>query len=311
MASNRNIISQSMNLSAFCRMQNMLHSNLTPCALLIAASSLVLFEHVKREGAFTHYLSMNVLTMLPLAILESKILVCTNPVSFISKASGNVLLLHVFFLILRFPGHITDGIFDISFFFDVGSLIAACIILRLCFGLRPNYGTLYQYREALLIALCALATAVLTEGFNAYLRRQHFDQAHLLPTQRYLLVVLLAVAEMGAFYSELLSFMPAVWIVCLPSKSATGPSEEQYEVGGTQQRVAYLLAFLVCFYLIEDSVAAVVTGWAFPLVAPVHVIHFLLVLDFACFLLANLYDPAKLGRLMGSIAYALSDIYSV
>ena len=302
-------ISHKLDMSNLWRMQNIVHRNDSlhlPFGLLFAAVSLVLYEHVNEGGSVRNYLAMNVMTMLPLAFLERKILMCTNPVSLISQASGSVLLLHLCFLALRVPRHVMDGGFGTLLFFNAGSLVTACILLPTRFGFRLNGTTLYQHRVAFFVVLFALMAAALTEGLSVYLSHRRLQLAYL-SHRRFLL----AVADTGALYLELLALMPAVLIACLPGTRVSTSRVQQHEVDDTQQKAISLLAFLIGFYFIEDAVAAAKTGWVFPLVATVHVIHFLLVVDFAGFPFANLYDPAKLGKLTGSVVNALSGIYSV
>eukprot|EP00930_Biecheleria_cincta_P018794 TRINITY_DN14518_c0_g1_i6.p1 TRINITY_DN14518_c0_g1~~TRINITY_DN14518_c0_g1_i6.p1 ORF type:complete len:215 (-),score=25.21 TRINITY_DN14518_c0_g1_i6:374-1018(-) len=206
--------SWNLNLSILWRVQNKLHSNdnlhLLPCTLLLAASGLVLYAHFNQGGSVRNYSAINVMAVLPLAILERKILTCAQPVSSISKASGNVLLLHMCFLALRLPRFIMDGFFGALYIINVGSLIAGCILLCLFFRFRLNRGTFYQHRVCLFVAFFGFTAAVLTEGVDAYLRRNNFQLAYLYPTGSYMEVALLGLVETAALYIELLAFMPAV-----------------------------------------------------------------------------------------------------
>merc|ERR1719464_287184 len=68
----------------------------------------------------------------------------------------------------------------------------------------------------------------------------------------------------------------------------------------SQKRALSLFVFTVVFYSAEDLHNAVSVWSMFKIASLGHVVHYLLLLDFAGFLLAHLCDPAKLQAMQGS-----------
>merc|ERR1719440_785032 len=65
------------------------------------------------------------------------------------------------------------------------------------------------------------------------------------------------------------------------------------ETGSVQAQASFFFAFLVPFYIMEDVISAFRVGGLEPLAALGHIVHFLVLLDFACFLLSHIYNPDK------------------
>jgi len=92
-------------------------------------------------------------------------------------------------------------------------------------------------------------------------------------------------------YMEILAFMPAVWMVYRGVKKS-----DDVQASATDQvqyQAFYFFAFLVPFYVLEDVISAFRVGGEEPFAAIGHVVHFILLLDFACFLLSHIYNPDK------------------
>jgi hypothetical protein len=91
-------------------------------------------------------------------------------------------------------------------------------------------------------------------------------------------------------YIELLAFVPAVWTV----QQAVKKSDDTYVAGSdnvVQKQAAFFFVFLVPYYVMEDMISAFSVGSVAPMAAAGHIVHFLLLLDFACFLLSHIYNP--------------------
>jgi hypothetical protein len=303
--------------NAFWKTQGLLHGNdsvLLPCAILSAGCLFALVEHVKVQAqnypdtSTRNFLAMILVTMVPLAILEKKILECAQPVKMISKISGKVLFLHAAFLAARVKAMYFDENFVFwSWNFQVlfVSFVISCVLLPTYFGFRLNRHTLLEYKEAFVVGGLALLAAILTEGINKYLTP---DYGRYYQPQPLLSVIF----ETCGLFMELTAFVPAVWMVCRASKGGDAESTNvEAEVAETRQRCVVFFAFLVGFYLTEDMVPAWSLSSSLPIAALGHIAHFLLLLDFAGFLLANLYDPEKLEKLMGSMLQMLADACAV
>merc|ERR1719420_145581 len=103
----------------------------------------------------------------------------------------------------------------------------------------------------------------------------------------------LATAKQTAVYLELTAFVPAVWMMYREQ-----PTGRRFEVDGFDQHhirlkgmaTAFFL-FLVGFYILEDLYSSYKV-WSFaPLASLAHIAHFFLLLDFAVYILAHIYNP--------------------
>merc|ERR1719299_180843 len=88
--------------------QEILHrknSPIVPGALMLVASSLVVYRHVYTQTDETDhlktFLAMIVIQMLPLVALEVKIMECADPVGLFCKFAAPVTLMHGIFLSMR------------------------------------------------------------------------------------------------------------------------------------------------------------------------------------------------------------------
>jgi len=247
-----------------------------------------------------NFLAMIVVSMLPLIFLEKKIFACPEPVSLISRASGKVLLLHACFLAVRVPTHYVDGgLLGKDFLCCLAAFLAACALLPSYFGFRPARAVLLEYGDAGCVAALAFTAAVLTEVATFY-SRYYYRWSQLL----------LAIVETWALYLELLAFVPAVWMVCRAGKS-TGAPVREVDVVDTRKRAVVFFVFAIGFYFTEDVLGAFSIARSLPRAAAGHLAHFLLLLDFAGFVLAHLFDPEKLDALMGSFMSVFREACSV
>jgi hypothetical protein len=293
------------------RLQNMLHSSdslLVPGALLLCAVFTVMYEHFTLEKYSTtatrNFLALILVTMLPLVFLEKKVIACADPVNQICKFSGKVLLMHACFLALRLPTAISDHSAT-----SILGLIAACVLLPMYFGFRSFRSTFYEHRDVWCIVLVGIMVAMATQVCDAYwsgmLKLAYYSASH---RWYYVKNLVMSCFETMALYVELLAFVPAVWSVCRPSAAAEGSSPD---VADTRRRAVVFFAFVLGFYLVEDLYSALQLVFNMPLAALGHTAHYLIFLDFAGFVLAHLFDPEKLEKLMGSLTNWLADACSV
>eukprot|EP00421_Protoceratium_reticulatum_P020536 CAMPEP_0168392916 /NCGR_PEP_ID=MMETSP0228-20121227/18743_1 /TAXON_ID=133427 /ORGANISM="Protoceratium reticulatum, Strain CCCM 535 (=CCMP 1889)" /LENGTH=141 /DNA_ID=CAMNT_0008406269 /DNA_START=91 /DNA_END=513 /DNA_ORIENTATION=+ len=134
------------NVRMLLRVQGLLHrtdSVMLPVALLLCAGTLVVYQHFATNdsgrNSIKTFLAKILMGMLPLFILEKKVVSCSDPVRLFSRFSTKVLLMHACFLGLRlltlpFPELMVD-----SPKFDVSAFVAACILLPAVFRLRPSF----------------------------------------------------------------------------------------------------------------------------------------------------------------------------
>lgn len=249
-------------------------NNITlPAVLVGAASIMVAYKHFTdvHVDPIKHFLAMIVIQMLPLVFLQMKILQCPDPVGMLSKFGTKVLLMHACFLALRVAAW---PLLEVGVgFCNVIALALACIALHFGFGF--HVGSLGEHKDLGGLLLLAAVGALATEfvDFN--------KQASLLECTIFT----------ASSYMEILAFVPAVWMV---HRSVKKNDDERFaEVDSVQKQAALFFAFLVPFYIMEDLVSAFRVGGIEPLAAVGHIVHFLVVLDFACFLLSHIYNPDK------------------
>lgn len=287
------------------RTQGLLHSSdsvILPAALLIMAVGSAIYQHMtsKYDTTIRNFLVMIFLSMLPLAFLEKKLLACVDPVGLLYKFSTKVLMMHAGFLILRvLSSLLLDGDTNIFFSKIFGTLAVACILLPTIFGFRVSCTCMWEHRDVWLMAVVACLTAVCTEIFMTDVSYSTMWRSPWY-RKRFFQMCFVSASD----YTEILSFVPAIWMVCRANKDAI---VGEVNVADAQKRVLALFAFMITFYLGEDVQNAYVLRQQSPLAAFGHIAHFLLLLDFAAFILAHLYDPEKYAKLMNTFWSLITD----
>mmetsp|Transcript_79572 Transcript_79572/g.140743 ORF Transcript_79572/g.140743 Transcript_79572/m.140743 type:complete len:283 (-) Transcript_79572:112-960(-) len=246
-----------------------------PSLLVISASCMVVYRHFNDEEGgdpTKQFLALIVLQMLPLIFLEMKILSCPDPVAMLSGFGTKVLLMHSSFLALRV---LAWPMLEIGLgWCNLFGLLAACVALH--FGFRFRGYHFQRHLDVVGLTVLAAGAALVTELLN-------FNRpASLLECTIFT----------ASSYVELLAFVPAVWIVYQTVKK-----NDDTPVSGSsrvQTQAAFFFAFLVPFYIMEDLISAFRAGRGEPFTAIGHVVHFLLLLDFACFLMSHIYNPNQL-----------------
>merc|ERR1719247_3613616 len=218
-----------------------------------------------------HFLALIVIQMLPLVFLQKKILSCPDPVGMLSLFGTKVLLMHAFFLALRV---FAWPLLEVGLgFCNLLGLLAVCVALHLGFGFRCS--RICEHFDICGLLLLAVSGALCTELLDFH------RQANLLECTIFT----------ASSYMEILAFVPAVWMVHQSVKK--NDDEHISESAGVQNQATFFFTFLVPFYIMEDVISAFRVGGDEPLAAIGHIVHFLLLLDFACFLLSHIYNPDK------------------
>jgi hypothetical protein len=294
------------------QVQNMFHSGdsmVLPGALLLAASVVVLYEHMTNanDTQMRNFLSMIIVTMLPLAVLERKIFSCSDPVGALCKFSTKVLLMHLFFLV----GHVLHGIAETRSMYALGSmcsntdlccLLTLCILLPTVFGFRFSRKFMCDHLDVWCMLLLTCLFAASTEALTMYgkgMLGRAMSSAYVRKT------LLLNTLETASLYIELLAFVPAIWTVCRGSKDVA--ATKSVDIEGAKKRAVCFLTFLLAFYVAEDLFHGIYQNWSTVLVTLGHTAHFLLFLDFAAFLLAHFYDSEKFEKLIAPLMNLFAD----
>jgi hypothetical protein len=279
--------------------QDVLHKKpqLVPGTILAVAGSLLVYRHVthvaeQREGDLIRsFLTMSFLQMLPLAILEMKIMRCADPVGLFCKFATPVTLIHIVFLGMRLvlQEHETATLWYSAFAF-VGGIVVMCKVYRQTLLSIINCKAVWS-----LIMLCVTA-AFITTAVDFYFKNLHTAERMwktFSDTSFQKAFVTEVLFETDA-YIELVAFMPAVWMVCREDRSSSRFHVESIE---TKRTATAFFLFLVCFYVAEDLHNAY---WVYVehdisvLISIANLAHLALLVDFAFFVLAHIYNPEKL-----------------
>jgi len=251
-------------------------NNITlPGLLVAAASTIVIYKHFTDEQSgdpTKHFLGLIVIQMLPLVFLQTKILSCPDPVGMLSRFGIKVLLMHACFLVLRVCAW---PMLEIGLgYCNLIALVVACIALHAGFHFR--LANVSAHADVGCLLLLAMVGALFTE---------------LLDVQRQGSLLECTIFTASS-YMEILSFVPAVWMV---HKSVKKNDDDNYspEMDSVQTQAMWFFVFLVPFYIMEDVFSAIRIGGEDPHAAVGHMVHFLVLLDFACFLLSHIYNPDK------------------
>lgn len=268
------------------RVQRFFHGQdswLLPCLLVMSACGLIAYRHLYEEGQhdvqdpIKAFLILILGQMLPLVVLEMKILSCPDPVSVLTQFGVKVLLMFVCFLGLRV---ICPWVADVqTSYFNYLSLAGAFVALSLGFGLQKCVLDMWEHRDVCGLMLVCLWAATGTGAYASYITGVPLnDQGQY-------------VLDTASNYIELLAFAPAVWMITRSEKNVVKMEVDYSKLG---KPAVSFVTFLVLFYVVEDLGNAIKFRSVMPLAAAGHIVHFLLLADFAGFILARIYSPEKL-----------------
>jgi len=245
-----------------------------PSLMVAVASGVVIYKHFMDEQGgdpIKHFLALIVIQMLPLVFLQKKILSCPDPVGMLSYFGTKVLLMHACFLTMRVLAWplLEVGLGVCNLVGLLGTFVA------LHYGFHVRCFHIFAHKDILGLLVLAVSGAFLTELLD--FRRQ--------------VSLLECTIFTASSYMELLAFVPAVWMVHQTAKK----NDDVYIAKSNlvQTQAVFFFAFLVPFYVMEDVISAFRVGGEEPLAAFGHMVHFCLLLDFACFLMSHIYNPDK------------------
>jgi len=290
---------------ALWKTQGTRDSVVLPSLLLTTVACLAMYQHAAGEEDTTvrNFLLKLLLAMLPLVALEKRLLACARPVELFLALSTKVLLMHTSSLALQtLSGFIVTGDTGVVTPMVFVTLAAAGLLLLTVFGFRPGPACIWGHRDVWCVGVLAclaaagteLAEVFLSDGLQVWVFWNTSWYRH-----KYLKLALVTASE----YIEILTFAPALWMAF---RSGPGAGTGSPDIALARRRAVALFTFMVMYYLSEDVLNACELALDFPPAAAGHVVHFLLVLDFATFVLAHLYDPDKQARL-GELAQKKAD----
>jgi hypothetical protein len=259
------------------------HKNnpIVPAGLMLIAGSLNVYHHLSSENdsGLKTFLAMILMQMLPLVILELKIMSCADPVGLFCKFAAPVTLLHSIFLLQRVCQY---PLYEQGYvLYSVAGLAGA--IWTMHAGYRQRWFHIHRYTAVWNLVAIAVMAAFCTESAEAYFGSYRYRN-----WGKYLTAVL----QSTNCYVELMAFVPAVWMVY--REGMTMQQATNVDSIDTKRTSTAFFLFLVIFYFTEDIHSAYEAMFVSPLAAVAHVVHFLLLLDFAFYVLAHVYNPTKL-----------------
>jgi len=266
--------------------QDVLHKKpqVVPATLLILSSSLVLYRHMTHEtygpwgdDVLKTFLAMILLQMLPLLALEMKIMSCADPVGLFCKFASPVTLTHLIFMGMRVCLYFSQGQGQLYLLRALSGFLGALFVMHKGFQQRWSY--IFQYRSVWnLVGLCLLA-AFCTQYLDSFISEIELSWPELFKST----------VGTAVDYIEICAFVPAVWMMYREDQCRF-----QVESADTKRVSTAFFLFLVGFYFLEDVVSAY-HAWTFSgLASAAHIAHFVLLVDFACYVLAHIYNPEKL-----------------
>jgi len=275
--------------NAMWQTQSMLHKSpqVVPGTLLSIAGCLVIYRHMNSGDIYGHdhlktFLAMIVVQMLPLVALEMKIMSCADPVGLFCKFASPVTLVHATFLIMRLCMH---HVYETSYIvFSALGLVGA--LLTLSKGLDETPLSVIRYGRVWGLVCLAILAAFVTNSLGEYLNGWN-DYQRPSPSWNDYLEEALSTSNS---YIELMAFVPAVWMVYCGG----GLSYDDTDSAATKKKATAFFVFIVGFYMTEDLLQAYDAMKYTPIASVAHVAHFLLLLDFACYILAHIYNPEQL-----------------
>jgi len=291
--------------NVFTSMQNLVHGNDTslviPCALLLTGMGVVLHNKINEEWG-GKFLLLVLGQMTPLAIADMKILRCKSPLRQFCVFSEKVFLMNVAFLALRV---LTKWCYGSSSGFKNWFFLAVALpILIIAYEMRPTKRWLVKHLDVIALLCSIVSMAVLIEVMEGDGKRlwKAFTGKNKYFLKSFLTSDLSNLIELSAF-------LPAIWTMYRAGTRDPHDTSDEVEPKGVRIQAVCFFAWLLSFYYYEDLKNAM-SSWDRK-VSTMQVAHFLLLLDFAAFVLGHFYNPQKFEKLKGSITSWLVDASAV
>jgi len=268
--------------------QHIMHKQpqVVPGTLLSIAGCLLVHRHTTTE-IYGHdhvktFLALIIIQMLPLVALEMKIMSCADPVGLFCKFATPVTLVHAIFLSMRVcMSHIYEG----SYVF-CSTLGLAAALITLIKGFRESPLSLIKRGDVWALISVAMAAAFAT----CYMDRIFNASPYMQVWSVFDIAFVDEMLSTSNSYIELMAFIPAVWMVYNQDQRTYDDTDRVT----TKRKATAFFLFLVSFYAMEDLLQAYETFSNSFAGCCAHVLHFVLLCDFAFYVLAHIYNTDKL-----------------
>jgi len=265
--------------------QEILHKKpqVVPGTLLSIAGCMLIHRHMTEE-VYAHdhlktFLALIIIQMLPLVALEMKIMSCADPVGLFCKFATPVTLVHAIFLFMRLCMY---NLYETRYLvFSAMGLVGALFTLHTGFK-ESALGIVVRNPNVWCLVLVAMVAAFATNTVDSYINPLSYNKSW----EEFFNDML----STSNSYIELTAFIPAVWMVYRQDQRVY----DDTDCVSTQRKATAFFLFLVGFYFTEDVMQAWdAVGYA-NCAACGHIVHFLLLCDFAFYVLAHIYNTDKL-----------------
>jgi len=268
--------------------QQFLHKKpqVVPGMLLSTAGCLLIHRHMtsnfEEDGhdRLKTFLALIILQMLPLVALEVKIMSCADPVGLFCKFATPVTLVHAIFLTMRLC---MWHVYPQSYLVYSGLGLATALI-TLHKGFKESPLTILRCSNVWVLVFLALAAAFATHGIDLYVNP---PSEYSMPSWGDFFDEMLSTSNS---YIELMGFVPAVWMVYRQDQR----TYDDVDSVSTKRKATAFFLFLLTFYMTEDVMQAWEASESSYVAACAHILHFVLLCDFGCYVLAHIYNTDKL-----------------
>jgi hypothetical protein len=259
------------------------NSLLVPGILLALAAVAVVWHHVFQVGedfkGMQNFLILLCISMMPLTYVDAKIGSCKDAARVFCMFDHKLIMMHACFLSFRCYSRLYSGDTYVTCI-NIYGLIISAIALAFNFSVRPIDVT--ANKDIFAIFGCACVAAVTTQVITKFMGLMHFLSEFYHPA------FFSALVETMGEYIEILSFLPAAWMIFRHSnKDGAEVNAEEFKA-----KALCFTGFAVAFYMVEDVITAFLAFQYSRLESFAHIIHFLLLADFCAFILGLAYNPS-------------------
>jgi len=273
---------------------------IVPGSAFLGLCGLLTYHHATQESyehAMSHFLFAIFLQMLPLLALKIKIYQCGDRLALVPKVIVKTMLMHAVLSVLRISpqlwvfGQHQISLYNLQFAFDVCALIACVLILRQVFSFQWSLKLFVEEREVRNLVSMGILGAVATEVACLYLPAAWVSEGTLAYIREGDLVN--KILFTAANYVDVLAFMPVVWKLYQAESDDDFGSGTQVPEEARKQVLLFFL-FVVGFYAWDDVIDPIRNiSMEYSIAMMAHAAHFVLLLDFACFFIFQVWTPSS------------------
>jgi|EP00927_Polykrikos_kofoidii_P056598 hypothetical protein len=272
-------------------------SMVVPGASGLALIGILTYHHATQDGydhTMSHFLAIVFLQMFPLIALKMKIYACGDRLSLVPRVLVKTLLMHLILAVFRMAPEFfrkNQRFTGVQFLFDASAFVTCFIILKQVFNYKFSLRCIVDEREVRSLCTMAVLAAAATEFGIYYLPESWMSRETLYYVQDQ--DMLGKIIFTSANYIDVVAFVPVVWTlyrVDSDDDSSTGTQVPQE----ARKEVLLFFFFVVGFYSWDDVIDPIRTlSMQYSLAIMAHGAHYVLLLDFACFFIFQVWAPSS------------------